>query len=111
LIALVAIVACSKYHSPQYMMWFTPILCILVAGDLFKMVVFYLLQGIWYIKFPLTFWTLWTNTYYVEPLPKAGGQLALFFFTLEYVVLFYLVWKVSIAEWTWKIPFSVERKS
>jgi putative flippase GtrA len=88
LIALVAVIACSKYHSPQYMIWFTPILCVLATGNLLKMGLFYLLQVIWYIKFPLSYWSVWVNEKYVQPI-------ALLFFTIEYAVLFYLVWKVS----------------
>jgi hypothetical protein len=111
LITLVAVIACSKYHSPQYMLWFMPILCILIAGDLTKMGIFYLIQIIWYIKFPLTFWSLWTNAYYTQPLPTAGGITALVFFTIEYAVLFYLVWKVSLSEWEWFIPMRAGRKT
>ena len=110
LIALVAVIACSKYHSPQYMLWFMPILCILIAGDLTKMGIFYLLQIIWYIKFPLTFWKLWSNGYYTQPLPTPGGITALIFFTIEYAILFYLVWRVSLSEWEWFIPLRAGRK-
>jgi hypothetical protein len=94
LVALVAIIACSKYHSPQYMLWIMPIFCILVAGDLLKMGMFYLLQVIWFIKFPLLFWNTYTNGEYTHPLPSAGGYLTVFFFTIEYAILFYLVWMV-----------------
>lgn len=111
LIALVAIISCSKYHSPQYMIWFMPILCILVAGDLIKMGIFYLLQVLWYIKFPLLFWKLWSNGYYTYPLPTPGGITALIFFTIEYAILFYLVWKVTVDTWEWFIPMRAGRKA
>jgi 4-amino-4-deoxy-L-arabinose transferase-like glycosyltransferase len=95
LIALVAIVACSKYHSPQYMMWFTPILCILVSGEFVQVITYYVLQIIWYLKFPILFYRLYVNDAYLYPLPTIQGYETLFFFTLEYVVLFYLVWSVT----------------
>ena len=95
LVALVAIIACSKYHSPQYMLWFMPILCILIAGDLLQMGMFYLLQMVWFIKFPLLFWNTYTNNEYTHPLPAMGGYFTLLFFTIEYAILFYLVWDVT----------------
>jgi hypothetical protein len=95
LIALVTIIACSKYHSPQYMMWFTPILCILVSGEFLQVATYYILQIIWYLKFPILFYRLYINDSYLYPLPTIQGYETLLFFTLEYVVLFYLVWSVT----------------
>jgi|WetSurMetagenome_2_1015567.scaffolds.fasta_scaffold02467_12 4-amino-4-deoxy-L-arabinose transferase-like glycosyltransferase len=95
LVALVAIIAFSKYHSPQYMLWIMPILCILVAGDLLMMGIYYLLQAIWFIKFPLIFWSVYTNNEYTNAIPSSGGYLALLFFTVEYAVLFYLVFATT----------------
>jgi len=95
LIALVAVVALSKYHSPQYTIWFTPILCILIAGNVLNMAVYYVLQFLWYLKFPVLFYTIYTNNSYAEAIPAAKGYMALIFFTVEYIILFWLVWKVT----------------
>jgi hypothetical protein len=96
-IALVAIIAFSKYRSPQYMMWFTPILCILVAGNLRKMGVYYLLQFLWYLKFPLLFYVLYTNGEYTNPVGSWLWYAAALFFTVEYIILFYMVWLATEA--------------
>ena len=88
LLALVSIIIFVPHHSPQYMMWFIPILSILVAGNVWKMLWFYLFQVIEYIKFPLAFYGLYTNGMYTE----ANWMVALMFFTIEFAVLFYLVW-------------------
>lgn len=95
LCGVVALIAFSKYTSPQYMVWFTPILCILVSGSLGKIGLFYLWQTMEFIKFPLIFGKVYTNQVYVTPLPKVGGQVAMFFFTVEWAVLLYLVWKCA----------------
>lgn len=95
LIALTALIACSKYHSPQYMLWIMPILCVLVSGDIIKSCLYYLMQIIWYIKFPLLFWGFYTNVEYVPPLKSSGWWTILIFFTVEYLILFYLVWKAT----------------
>jgi 4-amino-4-deoxy-L-arabinose transferase-like glycosyltransferase len=100
LIALVTIIACSKYHSPQYMMWFTPILCILVSGEFLQVAMYYILQIIWYLKFPILFYRLYVNDSYLYPLPTIQGYETLLFFTLEYAVLFYLVWSVTESKMT-----------
>jgi hypothetical protein len=92
LCALVIVVTFSQYHSPQYMMWFIPVLSILVAGDIFKMVIFYVFQAIEFIKFPLMFGTFYTNQAYTNVPRSPNGTLTLVFFTIEYIVLFYLVW-------------------
>jgi hypothetical protein len=102
LIALVAIIACSKYHSPQYMMWFTPVLCILVSGEFVQVITYFFLQLIWYLKFPILFYRLYINDSYLYPLPTIQGYETLLFFTLEYFILFYLVWSViepKFKEW------------
>jgi hypothetical protein len=92
LCALFVIIAFSKYHSPQYMMWFIPILCILITGDIVKIVLFYAAQIIGFIKFPLIFGKLYTNNSYVSMFPQPDWQITLFFFTLEYALYFYLIW-------------------
>lgn len=93
LCAIVAVIAFSKYTSPQYTMWITPILCILASGHPGKIFLFYVMQGWWYIKFPMIFWKLYTNQSYTTPLPSLNGRLAVFFFTIEYILLFYLIWR------------------
>lgn len=91
LCALVAVVVFTKFHSPQYLVWFTPLLCLLVADDLKKILLFYTVQVLAYIEFPLMFGSFYTNLAYSSPAGSGGWYLTLLFFTVEYLVLFVLV--------------------
>ncbi len=64
-----------------------------MAGDLLKTGLFYLVQALAYIEFPLLFGSIYVNLNYVNPAGSGGWYLALLFFTLEYlalVLLFFL---------------------
>ncbi|MDD1660856.1 MAG: hypothetical protein LUQ49_00145 [Methanomicrobiales archaeon] len=88
--AIFAFVFFSKFHSPQYIVWYTPFLALLVAGDLLKTGLFYLVQALAYLEFPLLFGTFYVNLNYLSPAGSAGWYLTLFFFTLEYLALILL---------------------
>jgi hypothetical protein len=82
----------TKFHSPQYIVWFTPLLAILVADDLVKIGLFYAAQVFAYIEFPLIFGSFYTNAQYVNPAGSPGWYMTLIFFTVEYIVLIALVY-------------------
>jgi len=82
----------TKFHSPQYLVWFTPLLAILVADDLVKVGLFYAAQVFAYIEFPLIFGSFYTNAQYMNPAGSLGWYMTLVFFTLEYVVFIALVY-------------------
>ncbi|MDD1670957.1 MAG: hypothetical protein LUQ67_06580 [Methanomicrobiales archaeon] len=88
--AIFAFVFFSKFHSPQYIVWYTPFLALLVAGDLLKTGLFYLVQALAYLEFPLLFGTFYVNLNYLSPAGSAGWYLTLLFFTLEYLALILL---------------------
>jgi hypothetical protein len=92
--ALFAFVFFTKFHSPQYIVWYTPFLALLVADDLLKIGLFYLTQALAYIEFPLMFNTYYVNLQYTNPVGSGGWYLTLVFFTLEnlvLIILFYIV--------------------
>ena len=91
LCALIAVIIFTKFHSPQYIVWFTPLLCLLVADDIYKILMFYAVQVFGYIEFPLMFGSFYTNPEYTNPAGSGGWYLTLIFFTLQYLVLFVLV--------------------
>ena len=96
LLSIFIVVFCMKYHSPQYIVWFTPFVCLLIADTLYGIITFYFTQILTYLEFPLLFGTLYTNGTYVSPMGSYGWYLALFFFTLlyaAYIVLIYLAVK------------------
>ena len=61
LCAFIVVIFFTKFHSPQYIVWFTPFLCLLVADDLYKIILFYIVQVFAYIEFPLMFGSFYTN--------------------------------------------------
>jgi hypothetical protein len=94
LCAIFCLVFFTKFHSPQYIVWFTPLLALLVADDLVKIVLFYIAQLFAYIEFPLMFGTYYVNLEYVNPPGSYGWYLTILFFTLEYIVLLILMYYV-----------------
>jgi hypothetical protein len=100
LVAVFTVVFCLKYHSPQYIIWFTPFVCLLVADSLTGVILFYGTQVLTYLEFPLLFGTLYVNGEYLSPAGSYGWYLALFFFTLvyaAYLALVYLAVKPTMA--------------
>ena len=91
LCAIFALVFFAKFHSPQYFVWFTPFLALLVADDLVKIFLFYVTQIFVYIEFPLTFGSYWVNLNYTNPVGTTDWYLTLLFFTLQYLAFLLLI--------------------
>ena len=100
LLAVFVVVFCMKYHSPQYFLWFTPFICILIADSIQKIVLFFVVQILTFIEFPLMFGTYYTNGNYLMPAGSAGWYVTLLFFILEYSTLMLLVYSVVIPSGT-----------
>jgi hypothetical protein len=94
LCALIAVIVFTKFHSPQYIVWFTPVLCLLVADDIHKIVLFYIVQVFAYIEFPLMFGSFYTNLTYTNAAGSSGWYLTLLFFTLQYGAILLLVYVI-----------------
>ena len=94
LCATILVIVCSKVRSPQYIVWFTPLLCLLAVDDIRKIIVLYIFQGLAYLEFPLMFGAFYTAVEYTNPVLSSGWITTLVVFTLEYVVLFISVWFV-----------------
>jgi hypothetical protein len=92
--ALFAFVFFSKFHSPQYIVWYAPFLALLVADGLRKIGLFYLTQTLAYIEFPLMFGTYYVNLQYMNPVGSGGWYLTLAFFTLENLALIILFYSI-----------------
>jgi hypothetical protein len=88
LCAIVLVIFCVKVRSPQYLVWFTPLLCILAADDLRKIILVYIVQLMAFIEFPLMFGAFYTSTQYTDPALSPGWFITLIMFTLEYLALF-----------------------
>ena len=91
LCAFIAVIFFTKFHSPQYIVWFTPLLCLLVADDIYKVVLFYIVQVFAYIEFPLMFGSFYTNLEYTNTVGSSGWYITLVFFTLQYLAILILV--------------------
>lgn len=94
LCAIFSIVFFTKFHSPQYFVWFTPLLALLVADNPVKIIIFYLTQIFGYIEFPLFFGSFYVNQNYIHPSGSAGWYLTLLFFTLQYLTLLVLMFLI-----------------
>jgi len=92
LCAIMIIVLAYKVRSPQYVIWFTPLICILIADNIYKIGLFYITQILGYIEFPLAFGALWTNIEYTNPIYSTNWYLALILFTIEFSALLLLGW-------------------
>jgi len=90
-VSIFSVVFFMKYHSPQYLVWFTPLVCLLVADRLYAVVLFFFAQILCYMEFPLMFGTFYTNVEYLDPVHSTGYLLTVGFFCLEYLVLVLLI--------------------
>jgi hypothetical protein len=90
-LSIFSVVFFMKYHSPQYLVWYTPIVCLLVADRMYAVALFFSAQVITYIEFPLLFGVFYTNVEYLNPVNSAGYFLTVGFFGLEYLVLILLI--------------------
>ncbi|PKG31463.1 MAG: hypothetical protein CW742_13280 [Methanoregula sp.] len=94
LCAIVLVVFCAKVRSPQYIVWFTPLLCILAVDDSRKIAALFVFQALAYIEFPLMFGAYYTALTYTGPVMSGGWMVTLGMFTLMYLSLLACVWLV-----------------
>jgi hypothetical protein len=90
-VSLVAVIVFSRFHSPQYFMWITPFFAILVADDIYKILVFFIVQFFAFIEFPIIFGNYYTNVSYVSDVGSYNWYITLLFFTIEYIFIFILL--------------------
>jgi len=83
---LLTIILFTKFHSPQYIVWVTPFFALLFAESYWKIVLYYIIQIITYIEFPLAWGVLYVNAAYVSEVGTTGWYEALVFFTLNAIV-------------------------
>jgi len=105
LCAIMLIVLSFKVRSPQYVVWFAPLMCILIADNVYKIGLFYFIQILAYIEFPLTFGLLWTNIEYTNPIYSTNWYIALILFTLQFSGLVLLTWVAIEPVKLYKIVF------
>jgi hypothetical protein len=92
LLSIFSFVFCMKYHSPQYFLWFTPFICLLIADSISKIILFFAVQILTFIEFPLMFGVYYTNENYLMPVGSTGWYVTVLFFILEYSALILLVY-------------------
>jgi hypothetical protein len=91
LVVIVVFIMFSQYRSPQYIVWFTPFAALLVADDLWGILLFIGVQILGYIEYPLAYGVLYENDKYVS-------DWALVFFTVFFIMLGLLLWRASKME-------------
>ena len=92
LLSIFAVVFLMKYHSPQYLVWYTPLVCLLVVDRFYAVVLFFLAQIFTYMEFPLLFGVFYTNAEYLNPVNSPGYLLTVVFFCIEYLILILLIY-------------------
>ena len=85
-VTLFSVIFCTKFHSPQYLVWLTPFYALLLIGSLRNMIVFYLLQAVVYIEFPLSWGIFYVNMGYINEIGTAGWYGTLAFFIVHAAV-------------------------
>lgn len=94
LCAIFSLVFFTKIHSPQYFVWFAPLLALLVADDLVKIILFYITQIFVYIEFPLAFGNYWVNLNYTNTVGTTNWYQTLLFFILMYLAFLTLIYLI-----------------
>jgi hypothetical protein len=85
LLSLLIVVFFSQYRSPEYIVWFTPLIALLLADSYWGIALFTAIQFIEYINFPWGFYRIWTNPAYTSPW-------AIPFFTIYFLIYGVLIW-------------------
>jgi hypothetical protein len=95
LIAIFSFVALWSYHSPQYFFWYIPLIAVLIADDIWGMVLFVAVQILAFMEFPQLSGYFWQNAYYIFPLDKDpwGWAFTWFFFAVYLSSTVYLVYR------------------
>jgi hypothetical protein len=86
LISIMATIFLMQYRSPQYNVWFMPFAALLLATDVWGILLFIGIQIFSFVEFPFAFWTIYTNTQYTSPF-------ALGFFTIFFLAYGLLLWR------------------
>jgi hypothetical protein len=84
LLSLWVVVFFSQYRSPEYIVWFTPLIALLLADSYLGIALFSAIQFIEYIAFPWGFYKIWVNANYTS-------QWAIPFFTVYFLIYGVLV--------------------
>lgn len=95
LIALFSFIFLWSYHSPQYIFWYMPLVCILIADDLRGILLYYFVQIMAFIEFPQMPGWFYSNTAYLYTLETnyAMYYLTWGFFVIYLSSLVYLVYR------------------
>lgn len=91
LVSIFTVVFLMKYHSPQYLVWYTPLVCLLVVDRLYAVALFFFAQIFTYMEFPLLFGVFYTNAEYLNPVNSPGYLMTVAFFCIEYLILILLI--------------------
>lgn len=91
LLAIFIVVFVARLHSPQYVMWYLPFLCLLVSDDIHLMIILYFTQVLAFFEFPIFFGKLYTNAQYLSQVGSGVWIITVLFFTLEYLVMLCLL--------------------
>ncbi len=90
LFTLITLILCSKFHSPQYIVWITPFFALLLADLIHGIYLHYIIQIFGFLEFPILFNNYYTNLEYTCAVGTPGWYTIVLFFTAEI-----LIWIIS----------------
>jgi hypothetical protein len=93
-LAVLDFMVLNPVSSPQYVIWVTPFMALLLVRSLPSLLLFYAYQAWVYLEFPLMFNVLYTNQDWITAAAGGGIPGAFFFFTVKFVLLAAIVWVV-----------------
>jgi hypothetical protein len=80
-------VVLNKVYSAQYLVWFTPFLAIFLSNSLREIILFYIIQLICILEYPLLFRIIYSPNIRYSVLENAQVSPAFIFFTVKFFVL------------------------
>ncbi len=95
-LTIFATIFLSKFYSPQYIVWLTPFFALFLAAHFKEAIMFYIIQIVAYIEFPILWGVLYENTQYVSEFGTSGWYGAAGFFMMKFIIVLFIIYHIII---------------
>jgi hypothetical protein len=86
--AVFLFIMANPLASPQYLLWITPFMALLLAGSAAEVILFLAVQAWGYLEFPLLYNVIYDNVHGYGPGGTGFPLAAFLFFTVKFALLF-----------------------